>query len=100
MAKYFYEPGEVRFVWLDEDGQRTSHYHKSISSAYSYRRILLSFLDGKPQWSPTARKPFEPQGTGKAPVRLVKVQFVMQEIELSDEDRLDVEAAERMAAAR
>lgn len=95
-----FEPGEVRFVWLDEDGERTSHYHKTISSAYAYRRMLIRHLDGEKVWAVARREYFKPEGSGKAPVRLSKVVMVLQrDVDLSPEEQLDLDACERLAQA-
>lgn len=93
--RYHFEPGEVRFVWLDEDGDRTSPYHKTISAAYAYRAVLLRFLSGERVWKRGAK--FEPHGSGKAPQRLGKLVMAMQEAEMTEEEQLDVAAADRLA---
>jgi hypothetical protein len=89
-----FEPGEVRFVWLDEDGERTSHYHKTVSTAYAYRKMLLRHLDGEKVWAVARREYFKPEGTGKAPVRLSKMVMVLNEQEMTDEERAEVDACE------
>lgn len=100
MKHYYYEPGEVRFVWLDEDGQRTSQHHKTVESAYTYRAMLLRHLKGERVFSVVNKRTFEPQGSGKAPVRLVRWVFGFTQEELADDNVADVEAIERLAAAK
>lgn len=94
--RYHFEPGEVRYIWLDEDDERTSSYHKSISAAYAYRKALRRVLDGGSVWSPKARRPFEPQGTGKDAVRLTKVKLVLKTVPFNDDEQLDIASAERL----
>jgi hypothetical protein len=94
--KYHFAPGEARFVWLDENDERTSPYCKTIPSAYRYREALARHLDGQGVWSPASRKPFEPQGSGLPAVRLAKLVMTHQEQSLTKEEALDVKAVERL----
>ena len=96
--KYHFEPGETRFIWLDGNGERTSPYCKSVGGAYRYRSALTRHLRGSRGWSPAARKPFEPQGSGLPAVRLVKLVMDLREQALTEDEALDVAAAERLLA--
>lgn len=94
--RHVFQPGETRYIWLDEDGERTSMYHKQISSAYAYRGMLERHLRGERVYSRVRGEYFKPQGTGKAAVTLVKVVMVVQRQEMNDEEKADVAAAERV----
>jgi hypothetical protein len=94
--RHVFEPGETRYIWLDENGERTSMYHKSIPAAYNYRNMLVRHSRGEKVYSRTRGEYFRPQGTGKAAVRLVKVVMIVQQQDMNDEERADVAAAERV----
>jgi hypothetical protein len=98
--RHHFQPGEHRYIWLDENGERTSQYHREIQSAYAYRNMLMRHLDGEKVWARVRGEHFKPQGTGKAPVKLVKVVMVIEQQEMNEEELADVAAAERVMVAK
>lgn len=86
----------VKYVWLDEDGERVSPLHAKLGTALnfingwdtSYARVAGRFGDvGGPRREIEALTK-----TGKRPQTLVRVEISEQEVDLTEGERLALSA--------
>lgn len=100
MPRYMYEAGEERFVWLDEDGERTSPFHKTPETAYAYRRMQRAYFTGRRVLVGGGRRSFELEGSGKLCHTLTKVRLEMVPIDMSADDAAAIAALEHLESRR